>query len=306
MPESRRRNLIGIQKLKNETLLVIGYGSLLSGYGMLAERRGGRSRLVAREAFPVSLENARRGLAKPSSHGDYLAMDIEPVKTGEPITAKTSSNGGVGAIGLVFDREWAPPIARREEYSPEKFAELIELADRAGKPLGEFLLEIAERTRFDLLRYRSALRQMLGYTSPGYIFHPVPLDDGRVAIVAIGSGFEGSGDPAVVSRRSECGTAQLLGLNEALSLEHLQIDREGQVGYFVEAILGGVHGVEVGDLIAHLRPHSELLRRVGSQFTAVASGERDRFMKATSLSARQYQERFGDAGGPELEALYQT
>ena len=32
----------------NDTLLVIGYGSLLSGYGLLAERRGGGSKLVAR------------------------------------------------------------------------------------------------------------------------------------------------------------------------------------------------------------------------------------------------------------------
>ena len=55
----------------NDTLLVIGYGSLLSGYGMLAERRGGKSRLIACDAFPVRLLNARRGLAKPSSHGHY-------------------------------------------------------------------------------------------------------------------------------------------------------------------------------------------------------------------------------------------
>ena len=43
----------------NRTLLVIGYGSLLSGYGLLAERRGGGSRLIARDAFAVRLRNAR-------------------------------------------------------------------------------------------------------------------------------------------------------------------------------------------------------------------------------------------------------
>jgi len=72
----------------NRTLLVVGYGSLLSGYGMLAERRGGGSKLVARDAFPVSLRNARRGLAKPSSHGNYLAMDLEPTRPNQPITAR--------------------------------------------------------------------------------------------------------------------------------------------------------------------------------------------------------------------------
>ena len=80
----------------NDTLLVIGYGSLLSGYGLLAERRGGGSKLIARDAFAVRLENARRGLAKPSSHGHYLAMDLEPVRRGEPILARAGLDGADG------------------------------------------------------------------------------------------------------------------------------------------------------------------------------------------------------------------
>ena len=62
--------------MSNRTILIIGYGSLLSGHGLLAERREGRSKLVAREAFPIVIGNAKRGLAKPSSHGHYLAMDL--------------------------------------------------------------------------------------------------------------------------------------------------------------------------------------------------------------------------------------
>ncbi|HEY2524480.1 MAG TPA: hypothetical protein VGI29_05435, partial [Candidatus Binataceae bacterium] len=189
----------------NNTLLVIGYGSLLSGYGLLAERRGGGSKLIARDAFAVRLTNARRGFAKPSSHGHYLAMDLEPVRRGEPIVAHAGRDGAgsigtseigtgeIGAVGLVFDREWAALIARREEYDSAKFLELIARAEAAGTALGDFLLEIARRTDFDMLAYRVELRRMLGYTSHGYIFHPVPLADGRVAIAAIGSGYEGSG-----------------------------------------------------------------------------------------------------------------
>ncbi len=71
----------------NREILVVGYGSLLSGYGLLAERRGGASRLVARDVHPVVIHNARRGLAKPSSHGKYLAMDIEPVDRSVPISS---------------------------------------------------------------------------------------------------------------------------------------------------------------------------------------------------------------------------
>jgi len=288
----------------NDTILLIGYGSLLSGYGMLAHRRGGGSRLVAREAFPVSLGNARRGLAKPSSHGGYLAMDLEPVTCGEPITGRVAGKGaGVGALGLVFDRQWAPRIARREEYRPEKFAELIALAESAGQPLGAYLLDIARRTAFDLLAYRRALREQLGYTSPGYIFHPVPLDDGRVAIVAIGSGYDGSGDPAVRSRRSECGMDRLLSLGEALALDRLEIDRDGQIGYFVECILGGVHGLGIADLAGRIHADTRLRREVAYHAAAALDAERERFEKATSLSLAHYRERFTCAIDPSLAVL---
>ena len=202
---------------------MIGYGSLLSGYGMLAERRGGGSQLVARDAFPVRLRNARRGLAKPSSHGHYLAMDLEPIDASEPIVARAGRGRcdramGSALLGLVFDREWAPLIARREEYDPAKFLELIELADRAGQPLGEFLLEIARRTRLQPARLsQRALRDCSATLRRVISFIRCRSTDGRVAIAAIGSGFDGSGDPAVRSKRNEYGMDRLLTLREALA-----------------------------------------------------------------------------------------
>jgi hypothetical protein len=289
----------------NNTLLVIGYGSLLSGYGMLAERRGGGSRLVARDAFPVRLRNVRRGLAKPSSHGHYLAMDLEPIDPARPIAARAAQAGGgdnggddIGGLGLVFDRHWAPLIARREEYNEHKFVELIDHADRASLPLGEFLLGVAERARWNLLGYRAALCELVGYTSDGYIFHPIPLDDGRVAVAAIGSGFDGSGHAAVRSKRAEYGMDRLLTLAEALRVDSFDLDREGQVGYFVECLLGGYHGLEVGDLARGL--DGELERALRPRFDLVAPGERARFLSATSLDEPRYQCAFGAAPHPAL------
>jgi hypothetical protein len=282
-----------LSKTLNETLLVIGYGSLLSGYGMLAERRGGRSRLVARDAFPVRLLNARRGLAKPSSHGHYLAMDLEPIDATLPISARAAgaSDLGIGALGLVFDREWAPLISRREEYDEHKFVALIDHADRVGKSLGEFLLEIGRRTGWNLLDYRRALFDLLGYTSEGYIFHPIPLSDGRIAVAAIGSGFEGSGDTSVRSKRNEYGMDRLLTLAEALRVDTFDLDRDGQVGYYVECLLGGFHGLEIADLARDLDHglHQELHPR----FNRVVHGERERFMLATSLDESRYRGAFG-------------
>jgi hypothetical protein len=292
--------------LKNSDILVVGYGSLLSGYGLLAERRGGASKLVARDAHPVSIHNARRGLAKPSSHGKYLAMDIEPAERGIPITASIAGvdcEGGIGGLLLTFDREYTPIIARREEYDTDAFERLIGLADRAGKALGDFLMEIANATKFDLLAYRVALREMLDYTSPGYIFHPVEIDDGRVAIVAIGSGFDGSGDPAIRSRRQEFGMDRLLSLEDSMRVEIPGFDHAGQIGYYAECVLGGLHGIDVDDLAAKFEAEAIWARELAAHLGPIATGERKRFIEATSLDAARYGEQFPARNKSSLAAL---
>ncbi|HVN91833.1 MAG TPA: hypothetical protein VMT61_18605 [Candidatus Binataceae bacterium] len=292
---------------KNRTLLMVAYGSLLSGYGILAERRGGGSRLVARDAFPLTLTNARRGLAKPSSHGHYLAMDLEQIDGDAPIVADVTDGTdaeGIGVLGLVFDREWAPKIARREEYDPGKFVELIELADKANQPLGEFLLAIAQRTNFDHLAYRTALRELLDYTSEGYIFHPIPLRDGRIGVAAIGSGFEGSGDPSVRSKRHEYGMDRLLPLNEALSVSTFDLDTDGQVGYFVECLMGGIHGLGVADLAHGIDLASSLGADVKKRIAATLPLEHALFLQATSLDERRYRQAFSGLNDDRLEPFF--
>jgi hypothetical protein len=298
-----------LRSRKNDTLLMIAYGSLLSGYGILAERRGNASpsRLVARDAFPLTLTNARRGLAKPSSHGHYLAMDLEPVVSGEPIVASPANGNaadGLGVLGLEFEREWAPRIARREEYDPGKFVELIALADQADQSLGEFLLAIAERTRFNLLAYRTVLCAMLEYTSEGYIFHPIPLRDGRVGVAAIGSGYEGSGDPVVRSKRNEYGMDRLLSLDDALRIASFALDRDGQVGYFVECLMGGIHGLGVADLARGIDPASPLGVDLAGRIAATLPREQALFLEATSLDESRYRRAFGGLTDQRLTPFF--
>lgn len=291
----------------NGTFIVVGYGSLMSGYGLSAVRRAGRSSLAARDAFAVRIQNAKRGLAKPSSHGDYLAMDLEPFDSARPITATVGLEGtGLGAMGLVFGREHAEMVARREEYEPGKFVELITLADRARQPVGDFLWTIAERAGHCLLEYRRLLFEVLGYTSPGYIFHPIPLSDGRFALAAIGSGFDGSGDPALASRRKELGMDRLLTLSEAMEaaarrLSHF--DKAGQLGYYVECLLGGFHGIPVKDLSEQVGAGNGDGPILVRKLAEAACGERKLFMNATSLDPRQYEARFGGVAAPSIRKL---
>jgi hypothetical protein len=288
----------------NEALLVVGYGSLQSGHGLLTVRRNGKSRLVALEAFPLVIRNARRGLAKPTAHGRYLAMDLEPIDARAPIAARIGLDprgNEIGGLGLVFERRWAQQLAMREEYDAAKFVELIAIADRAGMPVGEFLLRIAAEVDFDLLAYRTALAQMLGYTSPGYIFHPLPLDDGRVALVAIGSGFHGSGDPAIRSKRNMAGIDRLMTLEQALAFKRLEIEPAGQLGYFLECILGGMHGLFVGDLLTELNGATPQLAQLLGQ---AIEYEQRHFLDATALTIARYREIFGSISNSGIEALF--
>ena len=75
----------------NQSILVVGYGSLLSGYGLMAQRRGGGSKLLARDAYPVIIENGMRGLAKPSSHGQYDVLGRMIRETRKPKRRKPNT-----------------------------------------------------------------------------------------------------------------------------------------------------------------------------------------------------------------------
>src|SRR5208282_831601 len=111
-------------------------------------------------------------------------------------------------------------------------------------------------------------------------------------IVAIGSGYDGSGDPSVRSRRSECGMDRLLSLGEALALDRLEIDRDGQIGYFAECILGGVHGLGIADLAGRVHADTRLRREVAHHAGSALEAEHERFEQATSLEPARYRERF--------------
>jgi hypothetical protein len=81
---------------------------------------------------------------------------------------------------------------------------------------------------------------------------------------------------------------RLLPLPEALAVNSFALDRSGQVGYLVECVLGGLHGLAVGDLIEEIAIGSELGSEVTQRLAATMPRERDLFMAATSLDDARY------------------
>lgn len=278
-----------------DTLLVIGYGSLMSGFGLLGEARGGRGRLLACEAFPVVLSNARRGLQKPSNHGRYLAMNLEQRDPGQPLTGRSAIQAGpgeLGALALRFERRFARQIASREGHDPDQFERLIERAKRRGCALGDWLLDLAEVQHHGLQAYGRALFTATGYVSPGYTFCPLVLDGREAALVAVALDCRPPSD-ALAGVNGASAPPALVGLGEAAALDGRALDCSAQLDYIVECLLAAVHNISVRDLTAGIEPGAPWSAELQRRLLRAAVGEPALFLKAASLDPERYGKRFG-------------
>ncbi|MGA6970517.1 MAG: hypothetical protein WBY93_02740, partial [Candidatus Binatus sp.] len=57
-------------------------------------------------------------------------------------------------------------------------------------------------------------------------------------------------------------------------------------------VLGGLHGLDVGDLAAGFDAEAVWARELAAHLGPIASGERERFFAATSIDLARYGERF--------------
>jgi hypothetical protein len=261
----------------SNSILVIGYGSLMSGCGMLAKYRKSVQPLRAQSAFRIWIGNARRGYRSMSPSDRHCTMDICDAVRGTPISAsRQPKTGAIGALALLVDRSNAFELSTREDFPPDQFDRLLGLADSKGKPVEEFLLNIAKNADFDGQAYRSALESLLDTKLPPYIFYPVPFDDGQTGILAAGM------------------NTMLWSMNEALA--HTQ-DTDAQLLYFAECLLAGLHGVSVDDLAGPSNAKlgswaPNLQQEFLNLYNKMSSEELSCFLEAISLPMNEYRRSF--------------
>ena len=97
---------------------------------------------------------------------------------------------------------------------------------------------------------------------------------------------------------------RLLGLPEALKTTALALDHDGQVGYFVECVLGGMHGLRVDDLVAGLSLAVASAGELGRRIAAAALLEHELFLQATSLDEIVYRQIFPRVPAAVWQALF--
>jgi len=269
-------------------ITVIGHGSLMSGQGLSFS-----GPLQVKAASIVALAGCVRGFAKLSRYGDRFATDVESSHwplTGRSIVPTTTPNGEVEALALTVSLEDFSCLVKREGYSPLAMQQLATLAQERGKALADFLWSIHEEATHDRVAYRCRLWGFTGFTSPHYIPHPVRLDDGSCALIFLAPGFEGTGADEIISVRQETGIQAVMNTRETWR----QKPNEDQLTYFLSCILGGVHGINVRDLLSPVREESTLAEQLRKRLRQRLAVEREQFVAVTTLSSEHYQRAFGD------------
>ncbi len=266
---------------------VLGHGSLMSGRGLAFS-----GTLQVTDAYVVALKRCRRGFAKLSRYGDRFATDIETQQfplEGWRVSPSASPNGEVETLALTVALDDFSRLVKREGYSPEAMQWLAEFARREKQRLADFLWEIQARVEYDPVMYRRELFVRTGFTSPHYIPHPVRLAEGGYALIFLAPGFEGTGSEDVVSVRQQTGVRAVMNTSETWKRK----PNEDQLSYFLSCLLGGVHGVNVRDLLVPMSEDPELAMLLQNRLRQEIPEETSRFFAATSLSAETYGKEFG-------------
>ena len=269
--------------------MVIGYGSLMSGLGLSS-----LGRLQVRAAGRLALLNARRGFGKFSQHGDRFAMVLEvehperPIE-GRVLPADAPAATALEGIGLFVQPNDLARLGDREGYSGGAVHRLRDEASRKRQGLAAFLWSMLAEAGHDTATFRQRLFKLVGYTSPHYLPHPVPLGDNSFAVTFLAPGREGSGSDRVVPMRVRTGNESLMTASEAWRRK----SNRTQMDYFVTCLLGGVHGISIADILASLPEDPALCDRVRSGIVAEQRQELPRFLDMTGLDHAAYWRTFG-------------
>ncbi len=268
-------------------VMVIGYGSLMSGVGLSSS-----GQFQLRSACIVALAPCARGFAKLSRHGLSLAGDLEvapPPLEGHMMSPTSVVGTPVEAMGLTVSLEELARLVKREGYQPDALRKVVQEAHAQGLGLAEFLWNLDTAGSHDLVAYRRQLLALTDYTSPHYIPHPVRLVDVGFALVFLAPGYEGTGSDDVVSVRQRTGMRALL--PTATAWQERPNDR--QLSYFLSCLLGGAHGISVHDLLASIPNDPELATMLRQRLREMLPDECERFLSTTRLSQADYQQAFG-------------
>ncbi len=286
----------------SESEIIFAYGSLMSACGikgLLRSNTPNKLDLDITNAFLIWMKRGKRGFAKPSKDL-RLSMDLDyfyPLRAKIIKRVDEPPNKGFIGLGLEILAKDFPNVCKREGYNSSYGLKLLEKAKEQNKTVGEFLLDIlkdCDTGSFEdtIRRYRQKLSGIAG-TSKHYLPHPVELEDGRVAVTFIAPGKYGTGG-RVRSRKEEEG---ILELRDAIGAFEWCSKRDSDkkfAKYLVECLLGGVHGIYLGDILEPISKESlPIFNQIQNRLSSYVLKERAEFIDLVFKDDKAYSEKFG-------------
>ena len=273
--------------MNNKTELIFGYGSLMSYHGLFRE-----------DLKPIEIISAvraqikgQRGFAKPSRRKIYC-MDIDDFKLEGKIIKKKPKQGHIEGLIIKINQKDFPKFCDREGYL--KGNELTSYSSQYDS-IGAALWNLFQNSRCkdyyqSIINYRKNLRNKINYTSGSYIPHPINLKNLGYAITFIAPGKYI--DEYQPSRKKEQNVTRLMNANEVLIRS--DVNRNKFLKYTLECIYGGVHGINIKDIIDLIATNSEFFDDVQKDITIKSiNKEKEQFSHTIFNNLEIYQQNFG-------------
>ncbi len=274
--------------MTDKTELIFGYGSLMSYRGLFREKN-----MEILNAFRVQIKG-RRGFAKPSL-SKIICMDIDDFVLKGEIIKKDPQQGSVEGLLIKIKQVNFPKYCKREGYINGK---KLTTYSSDYKCIGEALWDLFQKSIDvdpiqSIKEYRKNLKKAINYTSKHYIPHPLDLGDLGYAVTFIAPGKYGTGNAYQLSRKEQEGIFDLMGVNNVIKRN--DVNRKKFFQYTLDCMYGGVHGINVRDIIALISKDSEFLNDIQKEFPKKSIiNERNQFANNIFQNLEIYKQKFGN------------
>ena len=276
--------------MNDKTELIFGYGSLMSSRGLFRENL---KKVKILDAFRAQIKG-RRGFAKPSKN--KICMDINHFcQLKGSLIKNEPEQGYIEGLLIKINQRDFPKFCKREGYN--KGNELINYFsdyNSIGEALwGLFQDGIDNDSNQSIREYRKNLREKIKYTSSHYIPHPLDLKNLGFAITFIAPGKYGTGNTSRLSRKEEEAIFDLMDANDVLRRN--DVNKNEFLEYTLECMYGGVHGINVRDIIDLISEDSEFLNDLQKDLTEESiKKEKAQFASAIFKNLEIYEQKFGN------------
>jgi len=275
--------------LKEKTELIFGYGSLMSFRGLFSERS---KKIKILDAFRVQIKG-QRGFAKPSSKNN-ICMDIDNFELKGSVIKNDPEQGYIEGL-LVRINQWdLPKVCKREGYDKGKKLICYSLGKNVGETLWNLYLKCKQADFIESIKkYREKLAREIGYTSRDYIPHPIALNSLEYALTFVAPGKYGTGKVNQPSRKEQEYISDLMNAIEVLKRN--DVNKKEFLKYFLKCIYGGVHGINVRDIIDSISEDYEFLNNLRKNLTReLIIKEKKLFATTIFDNIERYEQKFGN------------